>query len=87
MDNNIDYSKFKVIVHGDNEDGSKLFARFTYKKKALVKGYYSFNKEKFFITSYVKQNLLNCGIDTNTAKEIMSKILMMDYDWELYEGI
>ena len=75
--------KFKVITFASNKDGTKIFSRLTANKKTLIKGYYDFNKEKFYIVSYAMENLAQCKIGKNKAKNILKKILLEDYDWEI----
>ena len=52
-------SKFKVFPFAANKNGTKIYCRLAYNKKTLIKGYYDFNKEKFFIIEYVKKNFGN----------------------------
>ena len=75
-------NNFKLFAFASNEDGSKIFCRLAYKKKTMLKGFYDFDKEKFFITSYVKGNFVR-GIGKNTIKNALIEILHLDYDWEL----
>lgn len=75
-------NKFKVITFASNPSGTKIYCRLTLNKKTLIKGYYDFDKERFFITEYVKSNFGN-GIGKNTAKKKLKEILLIDYDWEL----
>ncbi len=77
--------KFKVIAFADNQDGSKIFCRLTMDKKTLVKGFYDFNKELFFITEYVKRNFIE-GVGKNKARRILKEILEIDYDWILADS-
>ena len=74
--------KYKLITFASNKDGSKIFCRLAMNKKTLIKGFYDFNKDNFFITEYVKKNFIN-GIGKNTAKKILKEILEVDYDWTL----
>lgn len=74
--------KFKVIAFAANKDGSKIFCRLSMDKKTLIKGFYDFDKDSFFITNYVKKNFSN-GIGKNTAKKILKELLEIDYDWTL----
>ena len=46
--------KYKLITFASNKDGSKIFCRLAMNKKTLIKGFYDFNKDNFFITEYVK---------------------------------
>ena len=78
-DNN---NKFKVFAFASNKDGTKIFCRLALNKKTLIKGYYDFNKEKFYITQYVKENFID-GIGKNTARKKLKEILEQDYDWEM----
>ena len=78
-DNN---NKFKVFTFASNKDGTKIFCRLALNKKTLIKGFYDFNKEKFYITEYVKNNFTN-GIGKNTARKKLKEILLIDYDWDL----
>ena len=75
-------NKFKLITFASNKDGTKIYCRLALNKKTLIKGYYDFNKEKFFITDYVKNNFIQ-GIGKNTAKKKLKELLELDYDWEL----
>lgn len=74
--------KFKLITFASNEDGTRIFCRFALNKKTLIKGYYDFNKEKFIITDYIKQNFIN-GIGKNAARKKLIEILNQDYDWDV----
>jgi hypothetical protein len=73
---------FKLFAFASNKDGSKIFCRLAYKKKTMAKGFYDFDKEKFFVTSYVKSNFVR-GIGKNTVKKKLIEILRLDYDWEM----
>jgi hypothetical protein len=53
-----------------------------YKKKTVAKGFYDFDKDKFFVTNYLKQNFPQ-GIGRNSIKKYLKVILNLDYDWEL----
>ena len=75
-------NNFKLITFASNKDGTKIYCRLALNKKTLIKGYYDFNKEKFFITDYVKKNFIN-GIGKNTAKNKLKALLEIDYDWNL----
>ena len=75
-------NNFKLITFASNKDGTKIYCRLALNKKTLIKGYYDFNKEKFFITDYVKKNFIN-GIGKNTAKNKLKELLEIDYDWNL----
>lgn len=81
MDNNNNELKFKLFTFASNNDGTKIFCRLALNKKTLIKGYYDFNKEKFFITDYMKNNFIN-GVGKNTAKKKLKEILNQDYDWD-----
>jgi hypothetical protein len=48
----------------------------------MAKGYYDFDKEKFFVTNYVKKNFER-GIGKNTINKNLKEILNIDYDWEM----
>ena len=74
--------KYKLITFASNKDGSKIFCRLAMNKKTLIKGFYDFNKDNFFITEYVKKNFIN-GIGKNTAKKILKEILEEDFNWEM----
>ena len=82
QENNNNKPNFKVIAFADNKDGTKIFCRLAMDKKTLIKGFYDFDKELFFITEYVKRNFTN-GVGRNTAKKILKEILEQDYDWTL----
>lgn len=73
---------FKLFAFASNEDGSKVFCRLAYKKKTMAKGFYDFDKEKFFVTNYVKSNFVR-GIGKNTVKKKLIELLRLDYDWEM----
>ena len=73
---------FKLFAFASNKDGSKIFCRLAYKKKTIAKGFYDFDKEKFFVTSYVKSNFVR-GIGKNTVNKKLIEILRLDYDWEM----
>ena len=73
---------FKLFAFASNKDGSKIFCRLAYKKKTIAKGFYDFDKEKFFVTSYVKSNYVR-GIGKNTVNKKLIEILRLDYDWEM----
>lgn len=75
-------SDYKLFTFASNPSGTKIFCRFTYKKKTIAKGFYDFDKEKFFITSYHPQNFPH-GVGKNTIKKYLKIILNLDYDWEL----
>ena len=75
-------NKFKLITFASNKDGTKIYCRLALNKKTLIKGYYDFNKEKFFITDYIKNNFIQ-GIGKNTAKKMLKQLLEQDYDWNL----
>lgn len=75
-------SNFKLFAFASNGDGSKIYCRLAYNKKTMLKGYYDFDKEKFFITNYVKTNFIK-GIGKNTIKKNLIEILNEEYDWEL----
>ena len=53
-----------------------------YKKKTMVKGFYDFDKEKFFVTKYVKSNFVQ-GIGKNIVKKNLIELLNIDYDWNM----
>ena len=73
---------FKLIAFATNDNGEKIYCRLAYGKKTMVKGYYDFTKDKFFITKYVKSNFQQ-GIGKNTVREKLIELLKIDYDWEL----
>lgn len=73
---------FKLFAFASNKDGSKIFCRLAYKKKTMAKGFYDFDKEKFFVTNYVKTNFVK-GIGKNTVKKKLIELLREDYDWEM----
>ena len=75
-------SEFKLFAFASNHDGSKIYCRLAYNKKTMAKGFYDFNKEKFFITNYVKSNFVR-GIGRDTIKKKLIEILKLDYDWEI----
>lgn len=75
-------NKFKVFAFASNKDGTKIFCRLALNKKTLIKGYYDFNKEKFYITQYLKNNFIN-GINKKIAYNKLKEILEQDFDWEL----
>ena len=75
-------NNFKLFAFASNEDGSKIFCRLAYKKKTMLKGFYDFDKEKFFITDYVKQNFQQ-GIGKNTVQNKFKELLWLEYDWKL----
>jgi len=70
------------MTFATNKDGTKIFCRFTLDKKTLIKGFYDFNRERFYITDYVKKNFTK-GIGRDTAREKLKEILLVDYDWEI----
>jgi len=74
---------FKLITFASNKKGTKVFCRFAFNKKTLIKGYYDFNKELFFITEYNKKNFIINEIGKNTAKTLLKQILQIEYDWTL----
>jgi len=73
---------YKVFTFATNHSGSKIFCRMAYKKKTVAKGFYDFDKDKFFVTNYLKQNFPQ-GIGRNSIKKYLKVILNLDYDWEL----
>lgn len=75
-------SDYKLFTFAANKSGTKIFCRFTFKKKTIAKGFYDFDKSKFFITSYQPQNFPQ-GVGKNTVKKYLKFILDVDYDWEL----
>ena len=75
-------SNYKVFTFATNPSGSKIFCRMAYHKKTVAKGFYDFDREKFFITSYLKQNFPQ-GVGRNSIKKYFKVILLLDYDWEL----
>ena len=75
-------NKFKLITFASNKNKTKIYCRLALNKKTLIKGYYDFNKEKFFITDYIKNNFIQ-GIGKNTAKKKLQELLEQDYDWNL----
>lgn len=75
-------SDYKLFAFAANKDGSKIFCRLAYKKKTVAKGFYDFNKEKLYITSYNKQNFPQ-GVGKNTIQKHFKYIALIDYDWEL----
>lgn len=74
-------SNFKFRLLGANKNGTKIFARLTYNKHTLIKGYYDFDKEKFIIVKYINDNFSK-EITRKKAKKELKKQLL-DYDWEL----
>ena len=62
--------------------GHNLRGGMAYKKKTVAKGFYDFDKDKFFITRYLKQNFPQ-GVGKNTIQKNFKQILLTDYDWEL----
>jgi len=81
MEENND-NKFKLFAFAANKDGTKIYCRLALNKKTIIKGYYDFNKEQFFITAYVKQNFIK-GVGKNTANKKLKELLELDYDWNL----
>ena len=75
-------SDFKLVAFASNHNGNKIFCRLMYKKKTMVKGFYDFDKEKFFVTNYVKSNFTQ-GIGKNTVKKNLLELLNIDYDWNM----
>lgn len=75
-------SDYKVFAFASNKSGSKIFCRMAYKKKTVAKGFYDFDKDKFFITGYLKQNFPQ-GVGKNTIQKNFKQILLTDYDWEV----
>ncbi len=73
---------FKLFPFATNKSGSKVFCRLAYKKKTVLKGFYDFDKDKFFITDYIKQHFPQ-GTGKPTIKQILRFYLSIDYDWEL----
>lgn len=74
-------SKFKFGLIGTNNSGTKIFARLTYDKHTLLKGFYDFNEEKFIIMKYLDNNF-PLGITKKNAKNAL-KDNLLDYDWNL----
>ena len=74
-------SKFKFGLIGTNNNGTKIFARLTYDKHTLLRGFYDFDKEKFIIMKYLDDNFPQ-GITRTKAKKELKENLM-DYDWNL----
>ncbi len=79
MDNNND---FKLIAFASNKSGNRIFCRLIHKKQTMLKGYYDFNQEKFFVTKYVKSNFIQ-GIGKNTIKKHLIELLDIEYDWKM----
>jgi hypothetical protein len=75
-------NNFKLVTFASNDDGNKIFCRLTYKKKTVAKGYYDFEKEKFFITKLIKTNFID-NLQENIVKDKLIEILKIDYDWNL----
>ena len=48
----------------------------------MAKGYYDFEKEKFFITKLIKTNFID-NLQENIVKDKLIEILKIDYDWNL----
>ena len=74
-------SKFKFGLIGTNNSGTKIFARLTYDKHTLLKGFYDFDKEKFVIMKYLDNNFPQ-GITRKKTKNAL-KDNLLDYDWNL----
>ena len=74
--------RFELFAFASNHDGSKIFCRLACNKKTMAKGYYDFDKEKFFVTNYVKKNFKR-GIGKKTINKNLKEILNIDYDWEM----
>lgn len=75
-------NNFKLFAFASNSNGNKIFCRLAYNKKTISKGYYDFDKEKYFITDYNKKNFPQ-NMGKNKIKEILNELLKTEYDWEL----
>jgi hypothetical protein len=73
---------FKFITFAANENGDKIFCRLTLNNKTVLKGLYDFDKEKFIIKKYIKENFIK-GIGKKTILKTLKDILKYDYDWEI----
>ena len=79
---NVLVKDFKFFPFATNKDGSKIFCRLSYKKKTVLKGFYDYERDRFIIKDYVKQNFPQ-GTGKPTIKRILRFYLALDYDWEL----
>ena len=76
-------NKFKLITFATNKDGTRIYCRLALNKKTLIKGYYDYKQDKFFIQEYVKSNFVD-GIGKNTCRQKLKELLLFEYDWELF---
>ena len=76
---------YNLIAFASNRNGDKIFCRFTCNKKNIIKGFYDFNKEFFYITKILYPNLEEEQIEKSVAFKELSDILLTEYDWMLYQ--
>ena len=77
--------RYDLIAFASNRNGNKIFCRFTHNKKNLIKGFYDFNKELFYVTKILYSNLKTEQIEESIAFKELSDILLIEYDWILYQ--
>lgn len=74
---------YNLITFASNRQGNKIFCRFTCNKSNIIKGFYDFDKELFFITHIIKSNLQKEQISQETAINEINDHLLINYDWIL----
>ena len=74
--------KCKFSTIGANEEGTRIFCKFTCEGKNVVRGFYDFDLEKFIIIKYIYDNFPK-GVSKNMIKKELRKELIMNYDWDL----
>ena len=74
--------KPKLILVAANKNGNRIFAKLLINNKNIIKGYYDFKLEKFFITKYIKHNFPK-NITKQNAKQILKELLKINHDWKL----
>ena len=77
--------RYDLITFASNRNGSKIFCRFTCNKKNLIKGFYDFDKELFYVTKILYSNLKKEQIEESIVLKELSDALLTEYDWMLYQ--
>ena len=72
----------KISMVGASEDGDKIYCLYREGTDVLLRGFYDFEKESFFICEFYTKKLK----PEQTPKSVimsLKEILDIDYDWEL----
>lgn len=74
--------KIKFNTIAANKNGTRIFCKLSIDGQNVLKGFYDFNTEKFYIIKYLYDNFPT-NITKNKIKKILKNILLIDYDWEM----